>query len=100
MRRSGSDGGHNGLKSIIASLSSQDFPRLRIGIGRAQGDPIDHVIGKFSKTEEAALPEIVERAAAGVERFLTDGVDAAIAEINAFGGGLPGASDDAELQTE
>lgn len=100
MRRNGSDGGHNGLKSIIAALSSTDFPRLRIGIGRAQGDAIDHVIGKFSKTEEAALPEIVERAVAGVERFLTDGVDAAIAAINAFGGGLPDQPDDAEFQTE
>ncbi len=100
MRRSGSDGGHNGLKSIIAALSSQDFPRLRIGIGRAQGDAIDHVIGKFSKAEESALPEIVERAAAGVERFLTDGVDAAITEVNAFGGGVLDQADDAEFQTE
>jgi peptidyl-tRNA hydrolase, PTH1 family len=88
MRRNGSDGGHNGLKSIIAALASQDFPRLRMGIGRASGDPIDHVIGVFDKLEEAELPEIVQRAASGVERFLCDGADAAIATVNAFGGGL------------
>jgi peptidyl-tRNA hydrolase, PTH1 family len=93
MRRSGSDGGHNGLKSIISALSSQDFPRLRMGIGRARGDAIDHVIGAFSKDEEAALPDIAERAANGVERFLSDGVDAAIATVNAFGGGLAGDED-------
>lgn len=93
MRRSGSDGGHNGLKSIIEALSSQDFPRLRIGIGRAHSDAIDHVIGNFSKDEEAALPEVVERAAAGVERFLLDGIEPAIATVNAFGGALPDAPD-------
>lgn len=87
-RRSGSDGGHNGLKSIILALNSLEFPRLRIGIGRSGEDAIDHVIGAFSKDEEAALPEIIGRAADGVELFLRDGAAAAIASINAFGGGL------------
>jgi len=86
VRRSGSDGGHNGLKSVIAALGSQEFPRLRIGIGRSKGDAIDHVIGAFGKDEEAQLPGIVERAATGIERFLREGIDAAIATINAFGG--------------
>jgi PTH1 family peptidyl-tRNA hydrolase len=93
MRRSGSDGGHNGLKSIIAALSSQDFPRLRIGIGRSAGDAVDHVIGRFDKEEERALPGIIERAVLGVELYLTEGVDSAIASINAFGGGLAGAGE-------
>jgi PTH1 family peptidyl-tRNA hydrolase len=87
-RSSGSDGGHNGLKSIIFALNSLDFPRLRIGIGRSGLDAIDHVIGDFSKEEEAALPEIIGRAADGVETFLRDGSRAAIAMVNAFGGGL------------
>jgi peptidyl-tRNA hydrolase, PTH1 family len=88
-RRSGSDGGHNGLKSIILALDSLDFPRLRVGIGRSGSDAIDHVIGVFNKDEESALPEIIARAADGVETFLRSGADAAIAAINAFGGGLP-----------
>ena len=87
-RRSGSDGGHNGLKSIILALDSLDFPRLRIGIGRSDSDAIDHVIGVFNKDEESSLPEILVRAADGVETFLRSGADAAIAAVNAFGGGL------------
>jgi len=90
VRRNGSDGGHNGLKSIILALNSHDFPRLRIGIGRSRGDQIDHVIGSFGKDEEARLPAIVERAVHGVERFLREGIDAAIATINAFGGDTEG----------
>jgi len=87
-RRSGSDGGHNGLKSIILALNSLDFPRLRVGIGRSGPDAIDHVIGAFNKDEESALPEIIARAADGVETSLRDGPEAAIAAVNAFGGGL------------
>jgi PTH1 family peptidyl-tRNA hydrolase len=87
-RRSGSDGGHNGLKSIILALNNVDFPRLRVGIGRSGADAIDHVIGAFNKDEESVLPEIIARAADGVETFLGHGPDAAIAAVNAFGGGL------------
>ncbi len=86
--RGGSDGGHNGLKSIIWALRSEEFPRLRVGIGRSGPDAIDHVIGNFNAEEEAALPQIVERSADGVETFVRDGADAAIGAVNAFGGGL------------
>jgi peptidyl-tRNA hydrolase, PTH1 family len=87
-RRSGSDGGHNGLKSIILALNSLDFPRLRIGIGRSGPDAVDHVLGTFSKDEERELPTMLARAADGVDTFLREGADAAIATVNAFGGGL------------
>jgi PTH1 family peptidyl-tRNA hydrolase len=86
MRRSGSDGGHNGLKSIIGDLGTIDFPRLRVGVGRREGDLIDHVIGPFDKLEEAALPDVIARSVAGVETFLDAGVEAAIALVNAAGG--------------
>jgi PTH1 family peptidyl-tRNA hydrolase len=92
-RRSGSDGGHNGLKSIIFALNSLDFPRLRVGIGR-NGDAVDHVIGAFNADEESMLSDIVARAADGVETFLRDGADAATAAVNAFGGGLPDRDDE------
>ena len=88
MRRSGSDGGHNGLKSIIEALDSVNFPRLRVGVGRQDGELIDHVIGAFSKAEEAALPDIIARSVAGVETFLDVGIADAIALVNAAGGGL------------
>ncbi len=87
-RRSGSDGGHNGLKSIILALNSVDFPRLRVGIGRSGPDAIDHVIGAFNKDEESALQEVIARAADGAEIFVREGADAAIAAVNAFGGGI------------
>lgn len=93
-RPRGSDGGHNGLKSIIWALRSEEFPRLRVGIGRSGPDAIDHVIGNFNAEEEAALPQIVERSADGVEMFVRVGADAAIATVNAFGGGLANAEPD------
>lgn len=86
LRRSGSDGGHNGLNSIIEALGTIDFPRLRVGIGRQEGDLINHVIGAFNKEEEAALPGIIVRAVQGVATFLDAGIEAAIALVNAAGG--------------
>ncbi len=89
LRRGGSEGGHNGLRSIIGALHSEDFPRLRVGVGRpGEAALIDHVIGPFSAAEEEALRDVLDRAADGVEAFLRDGVDAAIAQVNAAGGGL------------
>jgi PTH1 family peptidyl-tRNA hydrolase len=86
MRRSGSDGGHNGLRAIIGALGTIDFPRLRVGVGRQEGDLIDHVISAFDKEEEAALAGVIARAVAGVETFLDAGVEASIALVNAAGG--------------
>lgn len=88
MRRSGTDGGHNGLKSIIAALDSINFPRLRVGVGRTGDDLIDYVIGDFTKNEEVALDGVIARAVSGIETFLDSGVEAAIALVNAAGGGL------------
>ena len=89
MRRSGSDGGHNGLKSIIEALDTVNFPRLRAGVGRSDGGLIDHVIGAFSRAEEGVLPDIIERSVAGIETFLDAGIEDAIALVNAASGGLP-----------
>jgi PTH1 family peptidyl-tRNA hydrolase len=83
MRASGSSGGHNGLKSLI-EVFGQDFPRLRIGIGRdGERDAIDRVLGDFSASEVQELPAIVDRAVAGVELWLTRGVTAAMNLVNA-----------------
>lgn len=86
MRREGSAGGHNGLKSIIYTLGTEAFPRLRIGVGRSSPDAIGVVLGAFSASEEKALPEVIDRAVAGIERYLHGGIDAAIALVNAAGG--------------
>ena len=84
MRRGGSSGGHNGLKSIIG-LFGEDFPRIRIGIGRdSEHEAIGRVLGKFSDMERTALPSLVGAAADAVERWLDDGIDAAIQFANSW----------------
>jgi len=86
MRRAGSDGGHNGLKSIVDALHTEEFPRLRVGVGRRGPDAVGFVLGMFSSEDEAELARIIDRAADGAEIFAHEGIDAAIAAVNAAGG--------------
>ena len=83
LRRSGSAGGHNGLKSIIQHVGTE-FPRLRIGVGR--GDPkwdlADHVLSRFGREEREAVVEAVNRAADAVETFVDEGIEAAMNRFN------------------
>ncbi len=82
-RPSGSAGGHNGLKSIIGSLGTEAFPRLRIGVGRgdARRDLADHVLGKIEAADRPAIEEAVRRAADAAELFVADGI---LAVMNTF----------------
>lgn len=75
-RKSGGDGGHRGLRSIIEALGNKDFLRLKLGIGRApQGiDPQDYVLSPFEKEEREKLGGFLEQAADGVEAFLVHGL--------------------------
>lgn len=85
-RAGGSSGGHNGLKSLIAVFGDQ-FPRLRVGIGRAhEGDAIDRVLGEFSREESTELPAVTARAADGAELWLREGAVAAMNFVNANNG--------------
>jgi PTH1 family peptidyl-tRNA hydrolase len=86
-RARGSAGGHNGLKSVIAHLGD-DFPRLRIGVGRGgqQRDLADHVLSRFEKDEAAEVERMITRAADAAEMFITSGIEAV---MNAFNGGDP-----------
>ena len=81
LRRSGSAGGHNGLRDIIAALGTDEFSRLRIGIGRA-GELVDHVLATFRPGEKALATEAVATGADAAERWLRDGIDAAMSEFN------------------
>lgn len=76
-RSRGSAGGHNGLKSIIERLGTMEFARLRLGVGR--GDPrrdlADHVLAKFEPDEQAALEDLITRAADAAEMFAVDGIE-------------------------
>ncbi len=84
LRARGSAGGHNGFRSIIGLLGTEEFPRLRIGVGR--GDPrrelADHVLARFDADETAAVIESVARAADAVECFIAEGVEAAMNRFN------------------
>jgi len=84
LRPSGSAGGHNGLKSVIAMIG-QDFPRLRIGVGRgeAEWELSDHVLGQFQAEERPVVERAINRAADAVELFISDGVMAAMNRFNA-----------------
>ena len=85
LRLSGSAGGHNGVKSIIEKLGTQDFPRLRVGIGTEiskKSDAANFVLGKPSKEELAELEKSVTKAAEEVEVILTEGPDTAMNRYN------------------
>jgi PTH1 family peptidyl-tRNA hydrolase len=82
LRREGSAGGHNGLRSIIGVFGSNEFNRLRIGVGRG-GDTVDHVLATFGPDERELADEMVATAADAAERWLRDGIDAA---MNAYNG--------------
>jgi len=83
-RKSGSAGGHNGLKSITERLGAEEFPRLRIGVGLDKGpsgDLVQHVLGAFSAEEKPQRDEAVGRAAEAVLAYLDEGIARA---MNAF----------------
>jgi peptidyl-tRNA hydrolase, PTH1 family len=76
--------GHNGLRSIVAHLHTQDFQRVRIGVGKpvSKERGADHVLNRFSKRERAEVDVTVEQAADAVETIVRDGVDAAMNRFN------------------
>lgn len=89
IRADGSAGGHNGIKSIIAELGSQDFPRIKIGVGgkaHPEQDLADHVLSTFSASEEKALQSALERAADAALCIIDKGVPEA---ANRYNGSKP-----------
>ncbi len=84
IRKKGSAGSHNGMKSIIKCLSSQDFPRIRIGVSKppAGWDLADFVLSKFTKSEEKALDESLERAVLTVEEIIASDIETAMNKYN------------------
>ena len=88
IRPSGSAGGHNGLKSVIGSLGSEAFSRLRIGVGRGDNrrDLADHVLARFDQDEAADAERMISRAADAAETFITSGIAAV---MNQYNGGDP-----------
>ncbi|WP_216893823.1 aminoacyl-tRNA hydrolase [Nocardia alni] len=79
LKRGGGEGGHNGLRSISSALTTKDYLRVRLGIGRPPGrqDPADYVLKPFATVERKELPVIVEQAADAVELLLRVGLEPA-----------------------
>jgi len=90
LRQSGSSGGHKGMNSVISALGSEDFPRIRVGIGRPQGekqsacddDIVNYVLSDFSAEEETIIRPVVARVAEAIDCFLNQGIEAAMNEFN------------------
>ncbi len=70
LREKGSSGGHNGVKSIIAHLNTQNFKRIRIGIGKGQHDTIDYVLSPFGKEEAKLWQEAIKQASEACYQFI------------------------------
>ncbi len=84
VRPKGSAGGHNGIKSIIQHLGTQEFPRIKIGVGDkpSHGDLVAHVLGRFAKEENEMIRDVFGLAEKGLLAFLEDGVAKAMNEVN------------------
>ncbi|MFQ5921683.1 MAG: aminoacyl-tRNA hydrolase [Anaerolineales bacterium] len=84
MRPAGGSSGHRGMRSIINHLGTQEFPRLRIGIGRPPGrrPARDHVLSNFRRRERSILAGVLERAVSCVQHYLEDGIQSAMTECN------------------
>ena len=84
VRAKGSAGGHNGLKNIIAHLGTQEFPRVRIGVGAKPDrmDLADYVLGRFPQVEQSVMEDAFKEAAEAAAAIVEDGIDAAMNRFN------------------
>lgn len=84
VRRSGSDGGHNGLRSILANVENDGFARVRLGVGSVPDghSQIDFVLGRFSQSESNLVFEMIGRASEAVRSWCGDGVEVAMNQFN------------------
>ena len=85
VRARGSAAGHKGMTSILSTLGTDEFPRLRLGIGRPADpalDPVDYVLLPFTSREEKAWAPVLERAADAIECFLREGIVATMDQFN------------------
>ncbi|MBQ6820636.1 MAG: aminoacyl-tRNA hydrolase [Clostridium sp.] len=84
IREKGSAGGHNGIKSIIANIGGDIFPRIKIGVGQPKGDLVSHVLGRFSDEEYKDLQEVIDASTKAVEIIIKNGSKEAMNKLNGF----------------
>lgn len=89
LRSKGSAGGQNGLKSIAAALATQEWARMRLGVGEPPpGLQVDWVLGRFSKSDQKMTDEMLILAMGAVEVWLTEGIETAMNRFNGDGGSV------------
>lgn len=81
-RKKGSAGGHNGIKSIISHLSTEEFPRLKMGIGKSQGSTSRYVLNTFNSDEKKSLSEFIDLGKKALFSFLNEGMKDAMNQYN------------------
>lgn len=84
LREKGSAGGHNGIKSIIANLGTDIFPRIKVGVGQPNVDLVKYVLGKFSKEELEVLNQSIDAATKAVEEIIKSDITQAMNKFNGF----------------
>ncbi|MVX65412.1 aminoacyl-tRNA hydrolase [Clostridium chromiireducens] len=84
IRERGSAGGHNGIKSIIAHLGSDVFPRIKVGVGQPSGDLVKHVLGKFTKEEMVILNQSIEISTKASVEIIKNNTKVAMNQFNGF----------------
>jgi PTH1 family peptidyl-tRNA hydrolase len=90
LRQGGGSGGHKGMNSIISVLGSEDFPRIRVGIGRPQVEEqsmnedaiVNYVLSDFSHQEEVIIKPVIIKVSEAIDYFLTQGIEAAMSKFN------------------
>ena len=90
LRQSGGSGGHKGINSIISALEGEDFPRIRVGIGRPQAGEqsisedaiVNYVLSDFSLQEEKIIKPVIATVSEAIDCFLTQGIEAAMSKFN------------------
>ena len=87
IREKGSAGGHNGIKSIIANIGTDVFSRIKVGVGKPQGDLVKHVLGTFSKEDREGLNKVLEVVAMASETIIKEDAKEAMNKLNGFNAG-------------
>jgi PTH1 family peptidyl-tRNA hydrolase len=84
LKKNGSDGGHNGLTSIIETLGTNNFPRLRFGVGNEfqKGGQVDYVLGKWNEEQKKLLDEKISDAVECIKSFATAGIELTMTNFN------------------
>jgi len=84
IREKGSAGGHNGIKSIIANIGTDVFSRIKVGVGKPQGDLVKHVLGTFSKEDREDLNKVLQTVAEAAETIIKEDAKEAMNKYNGF----------------